>query len=158
MGDYYMSGGMKAFFIFSTLCDSLDMYGFMGSGNIDGHSTDSVHNFGLEHAWVHEIAKGKVEDSQFETPAVMSWLSSNGLAGPPHKKEELELLVHRKNELVEEIKDHLKCLAATGKIVVEGWTYGTPGAPPAPGPAPENASAAEVRQQWEPFTVVSDSV
>eukprot|EP00928_Gymnodinium_smaydae_P018763 TRINITY_DN17155_c0_g1_i1.p1 TRINITY_DN17155_c0_g1~~TRINITY_DN17155_c0_g1_i1.p1 ORF type:complete len:412 (+),score=85.03 TRINITY_DN17155_c0_g1_i1:72-1307(+) len=135
MGDYYMSGGMKTFFTMAPLCDSLTMYGFKGSGNIDGHGTDSVHSFPTEHAWMHRIAQGNIIDTDFETPGDVKWMELNGITN--HQE-----VLDRKNAVVEKLKEHLKCMASEGRIVVIGWTPGTPGAP-VPAPA--------VQQKWEPF-------
>merc|ERR1712232_460129 len=66
------SGGAKAFFTFSLLCDSLRLYGFQGSGTADGHGmskdgkmTKRRHNYEAEHALYGKLAAGQARQEDF---------------------------------------------------------------------------------------------
>ena len=56
------SGGLKAFFTFVLLCDTLSLFGFGGSGTIDGHKL-SGHAFDEEHSFLAKVARGALPGS-----------------------------------------------------------------------------------------------
>lgn len=113
MEGYYTSGGLKAFFTIAPMCESITLYGFVGSGNLDNHTIDGVHNFELEHQWLQRMAVGDVNAADFRVVGAEDWLRKNGLDGK---------VMGEVPPVVEALKDRLKCMGERGKIIIDGWT------------------------------------
>jgi len=113
MVGYYTSGGLKAFFTIAPMCDSMTLYGFIGSGNIDNHVIDTVHNFDIEHEWYQRMAVGDANDADFSTVGVETWLRQNGLD---------DSVMEEMPSVVRALQDRLRCMGERGKIVIDGWT------------------------------------
>lgn len=125
MQGFYISGGLKAFFTVAPMCDSITLYGFAGSGNVDNHTIDTVHSFETEHEWLHRIAVGDVRDSDFRAMGVSEWLWQNGLFDSVLEAEVKKELP----SVIEGLKNRVGCMGEQGNIHIDGWT------PPARDPA-----------------------
>mmetsp|Transcript_109490 Transcript_109490/g.308913 ORF Transcript_109490/g.308913 Transcript_109490/m.308913 type:complete len:405 (-) Transcript_109490:80-1294(-) len=101
IGDYYTSGGLKAFFTVAPFCEKITLYGFSGSGNFDGHLIDSVHNFGNEHIWLHRLAEGDVRDEDFKIKHAAGFIKKDGYD---------EVLLNRTVPFISGLKDYFKCM------------------------------------------------
>jgi hypothetical protein len=113
MQGYYTSGGLKAFFTVAPMCDSITLYGFAGSGNVDNHTIDTVHSFDTEHEWLHRIAAGDARDSDFRTVDAREWLFQNGLE---------DSVMEELPSVIKGLQDRLRCMGERGKIRIDGWT------------------------------------
>lgn len=57
------TNGFQAFLTFSLLCNSLDVYGFTGSGTADGHAVSRQHNLTFEHDLQRQLEDGSFRGS-----------------------------------------------------------------------------------------------
>jgi len=56
------SNGFHAFVYAAVVCDSVDLFGFVGNGTADHHRISWQHNLTLEHELIHKISKGQLNN------------------------------------------------------------------------------------------------
>jgi hypothetical protein len=114
LGDKYASGGLKAFFATAPFCESIVLYGFAGNGNVDNHEIDSVHNFGIEHAWLRRLAKGEYAESDYQLLNADQFINQNGYD---------KGLLPRYHGFMEELKQYFECMGKNHRIHILSWDY-----------------------------------
>lgn len=103
---FIISGGLKAFLTFAPLCESIDLYGFGGTTNLDDHEINPKHNFTLEHLWFYSLERGELIDYDFE-------VKNTSAIGLDDARNFASMLRH-----------NLNCLVANRKInIVDGPKY-----------------------------------
>merc|ERR1712014_89799 len=61
LGDYPLTNpttGLLAIWSAATMCRNLTIYGFRGTGNADGHSSEVKHDLETEHKFLGDLSSG----------------------------------------------------------------------------------------------------